>query len=270
MAKRLTMAEIDAILTLHTTGHSNREIATLLGSEPGDGRQVRWPGRGPEPAKRAHRDGCRWRRSGRRRFGEPAKRAHRLGRPSAERAAQQLRAVPGGDPGEGRAGLGGGSHPPGPGGSTRRGRPQLLQRAAVRRPAEAQDAAAVSADGDRAGRGGPGGLRHRRAGPHGRREGPPSLGLPHRAELQPQGVQRGRVAAVHGILHRVPGERLPSFRRRAQAAGDRQPQGGRGPRPTGTIPRSIPSCNRSRGTTARCSCPPSRTRRVTRARSKAA
>jgi IS30 family transposase len=31
MAKRLTMAEIDAILTLHTTGHSNREIATLLG-----------------------------------------------------------------------------------------------------------------------------------------------------------------------------------------------------------------------------------------------
>jgi len=31
MAKRLTMAEIDAILTLHTTRHSNREIATLLG-----------------------------------------------------------------------------------------------------------------------------------------------------------------------------------------------------------------------------------------------
>ena len=31
MAKRLTMAETDAILTLHTTGHSNREIATLLG-----------------------------------------------------------------------------------------------------------------------------------------------------------------------------------------------------------------------------------------------
>ena len=33
MAKRLTMAEIDAILTLHTTGHSNREIATLLGRD---------------------------------------------------------------------------------------------------------------------------------------------------------------------------------------------------------------------------------------------
>ena len=31
MAKRLTMAEIDAILTLHTSRHSNREIATLLG-----------------------------------------------------------------------------------------------------------------------------------------------------------------------------------------------------------------------------------------------
>ena len=31
MAKRLTMADIDAIRTLHTTGHSNREIATLLG-----------------------------------------------------------------------------------------------------------------------------------------------------------------------------------------------------------------------------------------------
>jgi len=31
MANQLTMAEIDAILTLHTTGHSNREIAELLG-----------------------------------------------------------------------------------------------------------------------------------------------------------------------------------------------------------------------------------------------
>ena len=31
MAKRLTMAEIDAIITLHTTRHSNREIAALLG-----------------------------------------------------------------------------------------------------------------------------------------------------------------------------------------------------------------------------------------------
>lgn len=30
MANRLTMAEIDSILTLHTTGHSNREIADLL------------------------------------------------------------------------------------------------------------------------------------------------------------------------------------------------------------------------------------------------
>jgi hypothetical protein len=33
MANRLTMAEIDAILTLHTTRHSNREIATLLGKD---------------------------------------------------------------------------------------------------------------------------------------------------------------------------------------------------------------------------------------------
>lgn len=31
MANRLTMAEIDTILTLHKSGHSNREIATLLG-----------------------------------------------------------------------------------------------------------------------------------------------------------------------------------------------------------------------------------------------
>ena len=31
MAKRLTMAEIDTILTLHKAGHSNREIAALLG-----------------------------------------------------------------------------------------------------------------------------------------------------------------------------------------------------------------------------------------------
>jgi transposase len=33
MANRLTMAEIDAILTLHTTRHSNREIAALLGRD---------------------------------------------------------------------------------------------------------------------------------------------------------------------------------------------------------------------------------------------
>ncbi len=33
MANQLTMAEIDAILTLHTTRHSNREIATLLGKD---------------------------------------------------------------------------------------------------------------------------------------------------------------------------------------------------------------------------------------------
>ena len=31
MANRLTMAEIDRIHTLHTTAHSNREIADLLG-----------------------------------------------------------------------------------------------------------------------------------------------------------------------------------------------------------------------------------------------
>ena len=30
MANRLTMAEIDKILTLHTTAHTNREIADLL------------------------------------------------------------------------------------------------------------------------------------------------------------------------------------------------------------------------------------------------
>lgn len=35
MANRLTMAEIDAILTLHTTRHSNREIAALLGRDRG-------------------------------------------------------------------------------------------------------------------------------------------------------------------------------------------------------------------------------------------
>jgi hypothetical protein len=31
MAKRLTMAEIDTILTLHKAGHSNREISALVG-----------------------------------------------------------------------------------------------------------------------------------------------------------------------------------------------------------------------------------------------
>ena len=31
MAKRLTMAEIDTLLTVHKAGHSNREIAALLG-----------------------------------------------------------------------------------------------------------------------------------------------------------------------------------------------------------------------------------------------
>ena len=31
MTNRLTMAEIDRVLTLHTTEHSNREIADLLG-----------------------------------------------------------------------------------------------------------------------------------------------------------------------------------------------------------------------------------------------
>ena len=31
---------------------------------------------------------------------------------------------------------------------------------------------------------------------------PPAARLPHRPELQPQGVQRGRLAADHGIVHR--------------------------------------------------------------------
>jgi IS30 family transposase len=31
MAKRFTMAEINTILTLHQAGHSNREIAAVLG-----------------------------------------------------------------------------------------------------------------------------------------------------------------------------------------------------------------------------------------------
>jgi hypothetical protein len=39
MANRLTMAEIDRIVTLHTTEHSNREIARLLGVSRGDGRR---------------------------------------------------------------------------------------------------------------------------------------------------------------------------------------------------------------------------------------
>ena len=56
MAKRLTMAEIDAIITLHTTRHFTGEDRPLVGGEPGDGRQVRCPGRGREPAKLAHRD----------------------------------------------------------------------------------------------------------------------------------------------------------------------------------------------------------------------
>jgi IS30 family transposase len=35
MANRLTMAEIDAILTLHNSEHSNRAVADLLGVDRG-------------------------------------------------------------------------------------------------------------------------------------------------------------------------------------------------------------------------------------------
>ena len=43
MANRLTMAEIDRILTLHTTEHSNREIARLLGvNRETVGKYVAW------------------------------------------------------------------------------------------------------------------------------------------------------------------------------------------------------------------------------------
>ena len=59
MAKRLTMAEIDTILTLHKAGHSNREIAALLGVNRETVGKYLARIQGPEPAKRAHRETAR-------------------------------------------------------------------------------------------------------------------------------------------------------------------------------------------------------------------
>ena len=122
-----------------------------------------------------------------------------------------------------------------------------------------------------AGRRGPGGLRHRRAGSHGRMA---SVRRPWIfrivLSLQPQGVQRGRLAAdprkPSFSVWRTPFVISAACPSGWSSTTSRRPWRG----PTGTIPRSIPSCNRSPSTTARCSCPPSPTRRVTRARSKAA
>ena len=56
MAKRLTMAEIDTILTLHKAGHSNREIAALVGVNRETVGKHLARIQGPKPAKRAHRE----------------------------------------------------------------------------------------------------------------------------------------------------------------------------------------------------------------------
>ena len=72
MAKRLTMAEIDTILTLHKAGKSNRQIVALVGidretvgrhlarvkarSRPNAPTGKCADRRGGIPAKRAHRD----------------------------------------------------------------------------------------------------------------------------------------------------------------------------------------------------------------------
>jgi hypothetical protein len=93
--------------------------------------------------------------------------------------------------------------------------------------AEGDHAAAVPPDGVRPGRRGPGRLRRRRAGDPPGRQTSPDTRLPHRAEPFAQSVQRGRLPSDHRRLHPLPGERLPSLRRRAADAGHRQPQSGR-------------------------------------------
>jgi hypothetical protein len=104
MAKRLAMAEIDTILTLHKAGHSNREIAALLGVNPGDDRQVSGLRCSPKPAQRAHREFAprsarfsgrrrRWCRLYRHLGLSPAQRAHRLGGVAADWTSERVRTV---------------------------------------------------------------------------------------------------------------------------------------------------------------------------------
>ena len=263
------MAEIDRILTLHTTEHSNREIADLLGVDRENGRQVRGAGQGPKPAKRAHRDG-----------GADGDQADAAGqnRPNAPTGSDDPASGPPSECEPFREpilakiaqGFQARANPPGLGRGAWRSAPELLQRAAVRRPADAEDAAAVSTDGDRARRGGPGGLRHRRAGPHGRWQACVARGssascFSYSRKAYSEAVWRQTTESFLQCLENafrhfggVP-KRLVIDNLKAAVA-----------RPTGTTPRSIPNSSRSPSTTARCSCPPSRTRRATRARSKAA
>lgn len=59
MTKRLAMAEIDSILTLHKTGHSNRQIAALLGVNRETVGRYLDEKKLQKPAKRARRESRR-------------------------------------------------------------------------------------------------------------------------------------------------------------------------------------------------------------------
>ncbi len=52
-----------------------------------------------------------------------------------------------------------------------------------------------------------------------RRQASQAPRLPHRPQPQPQGLQRGRMAAEFGGVHAVPRKRLPPLRRRARSIG---------------------------------------------------
>ena len=160
MAKRLTMAEIDTILTLHKAGHSNREIAALLG--------VNRETVGKHLAR--------------------AKAQNQPNAPTGKALDDPNGCAAGNDAGDDSAGVVSQNPPNAPTGSTSpppngppseceafraeilakieqgleavrihqdlvrrppRQRAQLLQRAAVHRPTAAENAVAVSADGDR-------------------------------------------------------------------------------------------------------------------------
>ena len=89
MANRLTMAEIDEILTLHTTRHSNREIADLLAIDRETvGKYVAKATAQNQPNAPP---------------GNEEEGAYRLESHSIQWSAERLRAVSGADSGEGRA-----------------------------------------------------------------------------------------------------------------------------------------------------------------------
>ncbi len=199
MAKRLTMAEIDTILTLHKAGHSNREIAFLLGKD-------------------------------RETIGQHLTRAKAQIQPNAPTGKaldDPNGCVAENDAGNGSAGVESQNPPNAPTGSPSpppNGPPSTCEafRAAIVAKIEQgleavrihQDLVQDHRDGapsyysvrrfvarlrqktplpfrrmeTEAGRGGASGLRHRRDGTHGRWQASPPVDLPHRLELQPQGV----------------------------------------------------------------------------------